>query len=66
MGTHIWETVDCLDGDSTTVQYFLFAMALQTALTRSIMAWTKSEWDNDDLILSFFHIFVWMKNVLKP
>lgn len=39
--------------DSATVlgQYFLFAMALQTALTGSNMAWTKSKWDNDDYIL---------------
>ena len=58
---HIWDTVDCLDLDSTTVlgQYFLFAMALQTALTGSNMAWTKSEWDNDDYILFclFFPVF---------
>lgn len=55
--------------DSTTVlgQYFLFAMALQTALTGSNMAWTKSKWDNDDYIslclffLFSFHINVSMK-----
>lgn len=50
---HIWDTVDRLDWDSTIVlgQYFLFAMALQTALTGSNMARTKNEWDNDDYIL---------------
>lgn len=39
--------------DDTTVlgQDFLFAMALQTALTPSNMARTKSKWDNDDYIL---------------
>lgn len=50
--------------DNTTVlgQDFLFAIALQTALTRSNMARTKSKWDNDDYILLsllfFFHINV--------
>lgn len=71
---HIWDTVDCLDLDSTTVlgQYFLFAMALQTALTGSNMAWTKSEWDNDDYILFClfflfsFHINVSMKKKENP
>lgn len=39
--------------DDTTVlgQDFLLAMALQTALTPSNMARTKSKWDNDDYIL---------------
>lgn len=61
MWGHIWDTVDGLDWDSSTVlgQYFLFAMALQTALTGSNMAWTKSKWDNDDYILFclFFSVF---------
>lgn len=50
---HIWDIMDRLDLDSTTVlgQYFLVAMALRTALTGSNMAWTKSEWDNNDYIL---------------
>lgn len=46
--------------DSTTVlgRYFLFAMALQTALTGSNMAWTKSKWENDDYILfCLFSVF---------
>ena len=56
--------------DSTTVlgQDFLFAMALQTALTGSNMAWTKSKWDNDDYILFclysvflFISMFQWKK-----
>lgn len=53
MWGHIRDTVDRLDWDSTTVlgQYFLFAMALQTALTGSNMAWTQRKWDNDDFIL---------------
>lgn len=46
--------------DDTTVlgQDFLFAITLQTALTQSNMAWTKSNWDNDDyILLSLFFIF---------
>lgn len=52
--------------DDTTVlgQDFLFAMALQTALTQSNMAWTKSKWDNDDyILLSLFFIFFFHINV---
>jgi len=60
-----WDTADRLDWDSTTVlgQYFLFAMALQTALTGSNMAWTKSKWDNDYILfcLFSFHINVLME-----
>lgn len=60
--------------DSTTVlgQDFLFAMALQTALTGSNMAWTKSKWDNDDYILFclysvflFISMFQWKKKEKK-
>ena len=60
--------------DSTTVlgQDFLFAMALQTALTGSNMAWTKSKWDNDDYILFclysvflFISMFQWKKKKKK-
>lgn len=40
-----------LDDTIVLGQDFLFAMALQTALTGSNMAWTKSKWDNDDYIL---------------
>lgn len=61
--------MDHLDWDSTIVrgQYFLFVMALRTALARSNMAWTKNEWDNDDYILFFvfFHINVSMKKKMK-
>lgn len=32
-------------------QYFVFAMALRTALTGINMAWTKNKWDNNDYIL---------------
>lgn len=42
---------------SGTVGYFLFAMALQTALTGSGMLWTQSEWDNDDYILFCLFFF---------
>lgn len=61
--------------DSTTVlgQDFLFAMALQTALTGSNMAWTKSKWDNDDYILFclysvflFISMFQWKKKRKTP
>lgn len=60
----IWETVDRLDWDSTTVLGQASCLPLLTAMTGSIMAWTKSERENVDYILFCLSLFSFHINVL--